>query len=111
MTCHNLGGAIVCTTPNTEYRQIIRCPSCRTRRRFLRTFGGWYGDRLTCCGCGRRWSDGYQMPHTRSAAKRARLIADARSRWATAAPAAGYRAACDEFLSIYCSSDETGDPR
>ena len=110
MTCEHHGNLIICRTDSTEYRKIMRCPSCRTRRWMLRTFGGWYGDMLTCCGCGRRWNEGYLMPYTRSKAKRARLIAAARSRWATARPAAEYRQAVDEFLGIYCSPDDDRYP-
>ena len=101
MACTNLGGAIVCSSPSTEYRRILRCPSCRKRRRFLVRFGGWYGDTLTCCGCARSWADGYQYPFTRSEAKRRRLREDAAERWKTARPASELRDAVREFCETY----------
>jgi hypothetical protein len=104
MTCHKLApGVIVCKSPATEYRRIVRCPSCRRRRRFLVRFEGWYGDRLTCTGCGNQWSDGYRMPLTRSAKKRAALIADAKARWATARPAAQYQIDAAAYWAPYMS--------
>lgn len=102
MTCNRIApGVIVCTTPTTRYRKMIDCPVCKTRRRVTRTFGGWYGDNVCCCGCGHVWSDGYRVTRFRSAKAKAKAIALARERWWLARPASEYRLALDEFISTY----------
>lgn len=44
-----------------EYRRIIYCPTCKTRRRFYVWAQDWYDPIATCCTCGDRWSAGERM--------------------------------------------------
>ncbi len=62
MTCHQTeSGAHICTTTCIAiHRQIRRCPSCKTRRRFTVYDEGWYGHRAVCNHCGSAWSDGHR---------------------------------------------------
>lgn len=47
-------------------RRVLRCPSCKRRRRFVVVLYGWYGAMTTCCGCGEQWNDGYRAPRSRA---------------------------------------------
>lgn len=105
MTCTRYAdNLIVCSTPTTRYRFMLKCPICKGRKRATRIFGGWYGDIITCCGCGNSWNDGYPMSRTRSERVKARNIAKAKAEWAGAQPAAAYRSELDRFLADYTSA-------
>lgn len=76
----------VCAPPTTWGRGILRCPTCRRRRRFVVFFQPWYGGTWTCCGCGDSFADGQRLPRPFRRGWRADATRDARARWATAAP-------------------------
>lgn len=103
MPCVNYEGAIVCTSPSDEFRMIRRCPSCRTKRRMVRRFEGWYGDMVWCCGCGNTWSDGWLTRRLRTPKAKAGAIAKAKAKWVAARPAAEYRPHLDAWLEDYRS--------
>lgn len=85
MGCLEAGAIYVCSpTPLATVRRIIRCPNCKTRRRFVVTYYEWYGALATCCACGDQWSDGERLPRPFARGWRKVATAKAKAQWASA---------------------------
>lgn len=98
MTCHQLGGAIVCGPPRGVYHRLENhCPECDATHGFVETWdGAWYGTTLYG-SCGDRWQEGWRAP--RPFARYWRRDAQARFQrmWDHAAP--------DDLYSAYIRAD------
>lgn len=57
-----MNGIIVCTAARYTVRRVMRCATCKTRRRMVWHDEVWYGSTLVCCHCGERWQDGERAP-------------------------------------------------
>lgn len=53
---------IICRANRYPIRRILRCPTCKTKRRMLAHDEVWYGTTVTCCHCGDHWQDGELYP-------------------------------------------------
>ena len=82
MTCHNVGGVIVCGPPAGVYnRSILPCGACKRRHRFIvRWDGAWYGYTFFG-GCGDRWADGEMYPRPFRRGWRKKAQAEFRRQW------------------------------
>jgi hypothetical protein len=100
--CTTLGGAVICRPPRL-YRRIVRdCPVCKQRRRFVVWWGGmWYGETLTCLGCGDSWQDGERGYRPFQRGWRQKAIAQAKATWAQAVTPREYKAAVRAEISEY----------
>ena len=65
-----------------EVRAVVRCPTCKTRRRFAGWFQEWYGITWTCCACGDSFADGYRLLRSNARGWRRKAAADAKALWA-----------------------------
>ncbi len=84
----------ICTGPRGIVRRLVRhCPNCKRRRRFVQSYGGWYGDTLTCVACGDAWSEGQRMERPFARGWRKQAINHARAQWAAAMSPREFRAA------------------
>lgn len=72
---------IICRAPGFPIRRILRCPTCKQRRRFAGHDYVWYGPTFTCCGCGDSWTDGERHDRPRRRGWRAVEIAAAKETW------------------------------
>lgn len=72
---------IICRAPGFPIRRILRCPTCRARRRFAGRIYGWYDPTITCCGCGDSWSGGERHDRPRRRGWRTTEIAAAKELW------------------------------
>lgn len=91
--CIPISGGYICggTRGNPATRRILLCPTEGRRRRMVQVFGGaWYSDEITCLGCGDSWCDGERGERPFTPGWRARAIAEAKARYATAVPRAEY---------------------
>lgn len=62
MPCIRYGDAIICKPTITEQRaKIMRCPTCKKKRKFWCWFQEWYGWHVTCLACGEAWQDGEML--------------------------------------------------
>ncbi|MET9957428.1 hypothetical protein ABZ135_38550 [Streptomyces sp. NPDC006339] len=75
---------IVCRARRFPIRRILRCPTCKTRRRMLAQDEAWYGLSMTCCHCGDRWQDGELYPRPRQRGWRKEAAANATTAWLAA---------------------------
>lgn len=84
----------VCRPTLLYARRILRCPTCRTRRRCVVSVdrSPWYAPWVTCCRCGEQWSEGEIGPRPFRPRWREQQAAEARQRWRTGAPWAEVRA-------------------
>lgn len=76
--------AIVCRARQYPIRRIMRCPTCKTRRRMLVNDEIWYGLSATCCHCGDHWQDGELYPRPRHRGWRREAAAKATAGWIAA---------------------------
>lgn len=81
MTCHHVGGAIICRPDFTRLRAVKYCPTCERRRRFAGLAQEWYGTIWTCCSCGDAWEDGERLPRPFVRAWRQEYAAKAKRDW------------------------------
>ena len=89
MPCHVIPGVgIVCTSAGAVGRFVLRCPSCRKRRRVVETDHGWYGPAWACCACGYGWGEGAGDSNFKR--ERAKRQAWARATWPKALPRAEF---------------------
>lgn len=94
MSCVTLrDGVVICGVgPHLYGRTIQPCPVCERRRRMVRRYGGvWYGDTLTCLGCGDSWSSGWRMQRPFRRGWRQEAIREAKAKWAQAVNSKEYR--------------------
>jgi hypothetical protein len=75
---------VICQASGFPIRRIMRCPTCKKRRRFSGRAYVWYGPTVTCCGCGDSWSDGERNDRPFRRNWRASAIAAAKELWAEA---------------------------
>lgn len=63
MPCVRYANGFVCMPTIKERRvRVMKCPTCKRRRRFYCWFQEWYGWHMTCTGCGEQWQDGEMCP-------------------------------------------------
>jgi hypothetical protein len=77
---------IVCRARRYTIRRILRCITCKTRRRMLVHDEAWYGLTLVCCHCGDRWQDGELYPRPTRKGWRMEAAAKATAEWLAAGP-------------------------
>lgn len=108
MTCVSPApGVIVCMGPRGPYMRALRpCPTKTGRiRRMVVSYGGLYfGDDVTCLGCGDKWGEEgrYRRPFRR--AWRTAAIEHATAMWRAAVPVAEYHAIVNAELAAYMES-------
>ena len=92
MTCTPIPGGYICGAgPHPTTRRILPCPTEGRRRRMVQKYGGlWYGDDLTCLGCGDAWADGERYARPFARGWRQKQIARARADWDRAVTRAEY---------------------
>lgn len=61
---------------------MLRCPTCKRRRRMLAQFQEYYGWRTTCLTCGESWEDGEMLARPFEPGWRRKSVAHARKRLA-----------------------------
>jgi transposase-like protein len=74
----------ICRPKNCLARRILRCPTCKTRRRFVQALFVWYDSIFTCCGCGDQFSEGYRMQRPARRGWRDDAVRRAKQEWAEA---------------------------
>jgi hypothetical protein len=94
-------GIVVCSPRGYSYRAILRCPTCKARRRFVVTLHMWYGPDQVCCGCGESWSDGEMSPRPFQRGWRVESIKRAKKWWALAVTRGEANAALMAEVSKY----------
>ncbi|MFD8469042.1 hypothetical protein ACFV10_28540 [Streptomyces cyaneofuscatus] len=72
---------IICQAPRFPIRRILRCATCKTRRRMLVVDNGWYGTSITCCHCGDTWQDGERALRSNKRGWRKEAAAKATTGW------------------------------
>lgn len=77
---------IVCRARRYSIRRIMRCATCKTRRRMLVQDEAWYGPTVTCCHCGDNWQDGERSPRSNKRGWRKEAAARATAEWLAAGP-------------------------
>lgn len=77
---------IVCRARRYLIRRIMRCATCKIRRRMLVQDEAWYGLTFTCCHCGDSWQDGELYPRPSKRGWRKEAAAKATAEWLTAGP-------------------------
>jgi hypothetical protein len=77
---------IVCAPETFLLRRILRCPTCRTKRRFVGADAPWYGPRWTCCFCGDVFGDGERLPRPAKRGWRKEAAAKAKRLWDEVGP-------------------------
>jgi len=80
----------ICRSPRILGRRVMRCGSCKRRRRFVDTFCGWWGGHVTCCTCGLQYGE---IMRARSKRQRAKAAEGARRDWREALNCAEFEAA------------------
>lgn len=78
--------AIVCRARRYSIRRVMRCATCKTRRRMIVQDEVWYGPTVTCCHCGERWQDGERCLRSNKRGWRREAAAEATAEWLTAGP-------------------------
>lgn len=61
MTTTSQPAVVVCRPSQFPLRRILRCPTCKQRRRFSGHDAAWYGATWTCCHCGDSFADGHRL--------------------------------------------------
>jgi len=84
-------------------RRVLRCRTCKTRRRFVTYNEGWYGTRFVCCTCGDQWQGGERLRRrSRKPGRTERDAAErARAAWPTAMTRDEAREAFREWMKDY----------
>jgi len=78
----NISSLFICPTRYTQTRlRVMRCPTCKTRRRHLAQFQDWYGWYTTCLTCGATWADGEMLPRPFAPRWRKAAVAKAKATW------------------------------
>lgn len=77
---------IVCWSRYYTIRRVMRCATCKTRRRMLVQDEAWYGSTVTCCHCGDRWQDGERCLRSNKRGWRKEAAAKATAEWLAAGP-------------------------
>jgi hypothetical protein len=98
---------VVCAPDTYLLRRILRCPTCRTKRRFVGKDAPWYGPRWTCCGCGDSFGDGERLQRPARRGWRKQAVAEAKRLWGEAGPFD--RAAHRAWLEAQMSDPARGD--
>lgn len=84
MTCLKIDNAIVCGDFGAGEVEVtmIHCPTCKKRRRFLRSHGSssWYEPIDTCLTCGDKWEGEERLPRPFCRGWRAESVAKAKAR-------------------------------
>lgn len=52
----------ICRPATFSVRRTAQCPTCGSAQRMAGFLQLWYGQTLTCLGCGDRWTDGEMHP-------------------------------------------------
>jgi hypothetical protein len=74
----------VCRPDTFPVRRILRCPTCKQRRRFSGLDAAWYGVTWTCCACGDSFADGERLLRPSRARWRIESAAKAKAVWVEA---------------------------
>lgn len=82
-------------------RRRATCPTCEAETDFVAAFSGaYYGDILTCTGCGDAWSEGQRLERPFRRGWRAESIRRAQQRFEAALPHEDYLAAVSAELRL-----------
>ena len=79
---------------------FLKCPTCKTKRRFLAECYEWYGATLTCLTCGDIWNDGELKERPHRHAWRTASVYNAKQRLAIAKRDAALQAAGSEVTDL-----------
>jgi phage/plasmid primase-like uncharacterized protein len=74
-------GIIICSPATFPIRAIMRCPTCKKRRRFAGRDAAWWGVTWTCCACGDSFGDGERLMRPATRGWRTEARAKARATW------------------------------
>lgn len=77
---------VICRAAEYSIRRVLRCPTCKARRRMLAQTYAWYGPQVTCCHCGDTWNDGEREPRTNRRGWRQEAATKATAGWLAAGP-------------------------
>lgn len=78
--------AVICRAAEYPERRILRCRTCKTRRRMFVSVAIWYGPQVTCCHCGDTWNDGERALRSNLRGWRKEAAAKATAAWLAAGP-------------------------
>lgn len=88
---------IICSPRYTYFRRVMRCPSCKVRRRMLVAEEEWYGPTITCTACGFQRSDS-MFCNNRKGRRRMQRAAEAKRLWLEAHPPSYFETWVDSWL-------------
>lgn len=105
----------VCAPSSYAFRVVMRCPTCKCRRRFVGQAFVYYDTSYTCCACGDSFAGGERFPRPFRRGWRAEASAAAKRVWVSAGTRAGMvewsmselRAEM-EFVALYGNGEGNG---
>ena len=83
----------ICRPAVVTTRKVLRCPTCKQRRRFVVRSYVWYPTDATCTACGDTWAEGERLQRPARRGWRVEASAAAKRDWEQATPAGEFRSA------------------